>query len=294
MIDVGELIKLDASITEDALTYYLSDERIGEGVLAEAMRYSTLGGGKRIRACLVIEFCLMFGGDAKRAEAFAAAIEMVHAFSLIHDDLPCMDDDDMRRGRPSCHVQFDEATALLAGDALLTYAFEVASGAEGVSDEAKCRCVNTLALCAGTLGMGGGQMIDLENSTKTFYDLKRLHGMKTSALIKASCLLGYICAVDGKIKEEDVKNISDYAECLGLAFQIKDDLLDLEGDEATLGKAVGIDEKNGRVNSLTFMSPDEAREYCRELSDGAALSLSSYTGGEFLKLLPAYLNNRRK
>ena len=294
MIDIGEIIRIDAEVAEEALESYLTDDKVGGGELSCAMRYSTLGGGKRIRACLVLEFSRLFGGTDETAKPFAAAIEMIHAYSLIHDDLPCMDDDDIRRGKPSCHKRFGEATALLAGDALLTYAFEVASSAENVSHGAVRRCIGTLSKCAGPLGMAGGQMIDLENSADSFESLKKLHSLKTSALIKAACLMGYFSAAGDNAKDEDIENISRYAECVGLAFQIKDDLLDLEGDEATLGKAVGIDEKNGRVNSLSFMTPDEARDMCRSLADDAAESLSSYGGSEFLRMLPVFLNMRKK
>jgi len=205
-----------------------------------------------------------------------------------------MDDDDMRRGRPSCHAAFDEATALLAGDTLLTYAMECAASAENISDFGAMLAVRVLAHNAGALGMTGGQMIDLQNSADTYEELKKLHSMKTSALIKAASLAGYYATVDSSVDDSVVEAISEYAECVGLAFQIKDDLLDLEGDAATLGKRVGIDEKNGRVNSLTFMTPAEARDECERLSKRAADVLVQYEGSDFLRALPAYLNSRNK
>lgn len=294
MIDVKEILSSDAAIAECILTEYLSDKYIGSGRLQDAMRYSTLGGGKRIRACLALEFCKMFSNGIERAKPFAAAIEMIHAYSLIHDDLPCMDDDDMRRGKPSCHAAFGEATALLAGDTLLTYAFEVASSASGIPDRSARLAANTLAYNAGSLGMAGGQMTDLENEADTFEKLKKLHSMKTSALIKAACLSGYYSALDSEPDGAVVDAISEYSECVGLAFQIKDDLLDLEGDAATLGKRVGVDEKNGRMNSLAYMTPGEAKSLCESLAERASAALMSYENSEFLRSLPAHLNSRNK
>ncbi len=293
MIDVRAVIAKNAALAEEILTYYLSPEKIGEGALQDAMRYSTLGGGKRIRACLALEFAKLFSGSDATARPYAAAIEMIHAFSLIHDDLPCMDDDDLRRGKPSCHVAFGEATALLAGDTLLAYAIEVAAGAEGVADRAARLAVSALAYNSGSFGMAGGQETDLENSVDTLDKLKKLHSMKTSALIKAACLCGYYSTLKGEPDKSALDAISEYAECVGLAFQIKDDLLDLEGDAATLGKRAGVDDKNGRINSLTFLTPDEARSECEALSERAANVLMQYNGSEFLRELPEFLNSRK-
>lgn len=294
MIDSSTILQSDAEFIEGVLNRYLSAGCIGSGKLSEAMRYSVLGGGKRIRAALVLEFCRLFSGAESYAEPFAAAIEMIHAYSLIHDDLPCMDDDDMRRGKPSCHVAFGEATALLAGDTLLTYAFEVASGAKCASEKASLLATSALAYNAGALGMAGGQEIDLENSADSLDRLKKLHSMKTSALIKAACLCGYYCTLTSDPSPDVVEKISEYAECVGLAFQIKDDLLDLEGDAALLGKKVGVDEKNGRVNSLTFMTPDEARAECDRLAKRASELFRDINGSEFICYLPIMLNSRKK
>ena len=294
MTDIKSVLYENAKIAEELLERYLSPEMIGEGKLQDAMKYSTLGGGKRVRACLALEFAKLFSGSDITARPYAAAIEMIHAFSLIHDDLPCMDDDDMRRGKPSCHIAFGEATALLAGDTLLTYAFEVASRAEGVSDIAARYAISALAYNAGSLGMGGGQQMDLQNSVSTYEDLKKLHSMKTSALIKAACLCGYYSTLTDEPDNIIISEISDYAECVGLAFQIKDDLLDLEGDAALLGKRVGVDEKNGRINSLTFLTQEEAVRECNELSERASGLISVYENSEFLSQFPAYLNNRNK
>ncbi len=293
---VKNIIAGDALLVENELERCTSEEYIGSGKLQDAMKYSVLGGGKRIRGVLTLEFAKLFGGDVENALAPAASVEMVHAYSLIHDDLPCMDDDDIRRGKPSCHIAFGEATALLAGDTLLTYAMENGASAKNVSDFAARRIVATLAYLAGSMGMAGGQQIDLDCSSDTYEKLKKLHSMKTGALIKAAALMGYYsvlkspCEIDNNI----ISDISEYCECIGLAFQIKDDLLDLEGDAKVLGKAVGIDEKNGRVNALTFFTPDEAREECKRLSDNARNVISKYEGSEFLAALPEYLNNRNK
>lgn len=293
MIDVKKVIKEDASLTEASLDRYLSEERVGGGTLREAMRYSTLGGGKRIRAALAIEFAKLFGVTADVALPFASAIEMIHAYSLIHDDMPCMDDDDMRRGKPSSHIKFGEAAALLTGDTLLTFAFEVAAGA-AASPLGVIEAVKTFAYYAGALGMTGGQVMDEENVSDTYEKLMKLHSLKTSALIKAASLSGYFATVSDKIDHAVVSDITEYSECLGLAFQIKDDLLDLEGDAATLGKRVGVDEKNGRYNSLSFMTPDEARDECERLAARASAIISKYPGSEFLAELPHYLNSRNK
>ncbi len=292
MINVFDILAYDASLAESALDGYLSPELVGDGKLREAMRYSTLGGGKRIRGALSLEFCRLFCGDGKRALPFACAIEMIHAYSLIHDDMPCMDDDDMRRGKPSCHAAFGEATALLAGDTLLTYAFEVASGAR-VSRAGVIAAVRTFAHFAGALGMTGGQMMDEENDVPDYGKLRDLHSLKTSALIKAASLSGYFAAVD-TFDDAVIADIEKYSECLGLAFQIKDDLLDLEGDAAIMGKRTGIDVKNGKVNSLGFMTPDEARAECGRLAAEASRIVSKYESNGFLASLPYYLNARNK
>lgn len=296
MEKIKDILNADAALVEKELVRCTSQDYIGSGVLQDAMKYSLLGGGKRIRGVLSVEFAKLFGGNDRTAASAAASVEMVHAYSLIHDDLPCMDDDDIRRGKPSCHVAFTEATALLAGDTLLTYAMENSARGEGLSDYAARLNVLTLAYLAGSLGMAGGQQIDLDGSAETYEMLKKLHSMKTGALIKAAALTGYYSTLscESDLRADVVSDISEYCECIGLAFQIKDDLLDLEGDAETLGKAVGIDEKNGRVNALTFFTPEQARAECKMLSDRARDIISKYEGSEFLAALPEYLNSRNK
>lgn len=283
-------LKENESYMEKVLAGYLEADFVGDSELAEAMKYSLLCGGKRIRAFLVNHFCMMFGGNIDACAPFASAIEMIHAFSLIHDDLPCMDDDDMRRGRPSCHKAFGEATALLAGDTLLAYAFEVMSKAD-VSDFIKVKIIKEFAYNSGALGMAGGQFIDLSEGVQSFSDLKRLYNLKTGALIKASCLAGYYAA-SGEIKKSDIDNIEKYADGIGLAFQIIDDLLDVYGDESKLGKPIGSDAENGKKTALAFMSSDEARMYAKELTAKSVDAISGYEGNEVLAELALWLLNR--
>ncbi|MBQ7669471.1 MAG: polyprenyl synthetase family protein [Clostridia bacterium] len=294
MEKIKDILISNAETAEKVLTVYLSADNIGSGILQDAMRYSTLGGGKRIRACLTMEFCRCFREDISVCYPFAAAIEMIHAYSLIHDDLPCMDDDDMRRGKPSCHAAFGEAQALLAGDSLLSYAFETASSAYGVSAEGLRLSISALSHNSGPLGMTGGQMIDLENSVDSYENLKALHSMKTSALIKTACLCGYYSTIDTSVNDSIVSAIFDYAECLGLAFQIRDDILDLKGDPSSLGKKTQVDSANGRINALSYMSVEEAEAECDKLANRAANSIKGVCSSEFLSGLPFYLNHRMK
>lgn len=208
-------------------------------VLFEAMRYSLLAGGKRLRPVFVFDFCRMCGGDWKKAAAFAAAIEMVHTYSLIHDDLPCMDNDDYRRGRLTNHKVYGEANAVLAGDALLTAAFSYLSKAP-FDAETRIRAVEVLADCAGELGMVGGQVLDMMSEARqcTEQEVIDIQSRKTGALISAACRLGVLAGLGGK---EQLNAAEVFAQHLGLAFQIRDDMLDVIGNAEELGKAVGVD-----------------------------------------------------
>lgn len=286
-------LKEAAEKTEVALQQYFKDGWAGDTVLSEAMQYSLLGGGKRIRAFLVLEFCRLFGGTGKAAMPYACALEMVHAYSLIHDDLPCMDDDDLRRGKPSCHKQFDEAVALLAGDTLLTMAFEVAASNPHVSAKSVQLAVKTLAKEAGALGMAGGQVLDLANSVDGYKDLRQIYRMKTSALIKAACTLGYYAACDKPV-ESDLQNIALYAEAIGLAFQIHDDILDVKSDTATLGKRVGSDAKNQKKTVLAFLSMTEAEDEEALLTLLSVEAISDYVDSDILCKLAIWLLSRKK
>ncbi len=292
-IIIESKLKDAAQKTESALQKYFDDGLAGDTVLAEAMQYSLLGGGKRIRAFLVLEFCRLFGGTEKAALPYACALEMVHAYSLIHDDLPCMDDDDLRRGKPSCHKQFDEATALLAGDTLLTMAFEVAASNPYVSPRSVQHAVKTLAREAGALGMAGGQTLDLANTVSGYKALRKIHLMKTSALIKAACMLGYYAACD-RPAQADMDNISLYAEAIGLAFQIHDDILDVKSDTATLGKRVGSDARNQKKTVLAFLTMAEAEEEEALLTLLSVEAISEYTDSDILCKLAIWLLARKK
>ncbi|MBQ8747751.1 MAG: polyprenyl synthetase family protein [Clostridia bacterium] len=283
----------NAALTETALESWLSEAYSGDTVLAESMRYAVLGGGKRIRAFLAIEFCRLFGGKPEAALPYASAIEMVHAYSLVHDDMPCMDNDDMRRGKPSCHCAFGEANALLCGDTLLTQAFEVALLNPHVSDRSRVLAARTLAGGAGALGMTGGQYYDLSDECGTYDELVRLQSMKTGALIRTACLLGYYAACDTP-KAEDEARIARYAEEIGFAFQIVDDLLDVRSDTATLGKPVGSDAKNGKKTILTFRTIEEAEKPAAECTADAIDAVSAYEGCEILTDLAEYLLTRTK
>ncbi len=291
--DVRAALAADAAIIEGALAKYLTPDKTYAPHLTEAMAYSTLGGGKRIRAFLTLEFCRMFGGTERAALPFASAVEMIQAYSLIHDDMPCMDNDDMRRGKPSCHKKFSEGVALLAGDSLLTYAFQVLAENRYVTPDAVRRATVTLAGLAGIYGMCAGQYIDLSSDSATYDDLKHLHSLKTGALIQSAAMLGYIAS--GSAENPNIeKDIEKYSQSLGLAFQITDDLLDFKGDAAVLGKPVGSDEKNGRKTSLSFMSVTEAEKEAERLALEAAEAVSGYSGSDLLCKLPVYLVGRSK
>ena len=258
---------------------------------ADAMRYSLLAGGKRIRGALILEFCRMLGGDTRMALEFACAMEMVHCGSLIQDDLPCMDNDDFRRGRPACHKQYGEATALLAGDALFIRAFEVLadSGADGMQ---LTRAVKTLAHGAGMEGMIGGQVVDLESEGRSvdYSHLQTLHRLKTGALIRASCQLGAIAA---RATEAEEQACIAYGEALGLAFQITDDILDVTGDEAALGKPVGSDASQHKTTYVTLFGLEQARRLAEEASIRAKTALADFPDNGFLLFLTDMLLQRQ-
>lgn len=250
----------------------------GCGRLHESMRYSLLAGGKRIRPVLTLAFSRLFGGSDEPALDAGISIEMVHTYSLIHDDLPCMDNDDLRRGKPTSHVVFGEAGAVLAGDALLTEAFRNLCTVN-LPAERIVRLVRILSECSGAEGMVGGQILDLDAETVSpdRAGVERIQSLKTGALIRAACQMGVVCA-DGN--EEAMAAAARFAEHLGRAFQIRDDLLDAEGSEEKLGKKTGMDEKK-----TTFISLYGA-QWCREeilrRTESACASVRSYAGSDFL------------
>ena len=256
---------------EEALARVLPAADLTPQRLHAAMRYVTLGGGKRVRPMLAFAAGETVGADPTRVEAAACAVEMIHVYSLTHDDLPCMDDDDLRRGKPTCHVEYDQATALLAGDALQSLAFEVLAEA-GASAE----MLALLARAAGSRGMAGGQAVDLESTGKSLdlAELEFMHVHKTGALIHAAVLLGALSG--GPVASEERIRLSHYARCLGLAFQVMDDVLDAETDTATLGKTAGKDAAQGKATYLTLMTAREARAYARELVDEALAAIAGF------------------
>ena len=272
---------------------YLSIDHTDFQKVADAMQYSVEIGGKRLRPILVLEFCKLCGGNIADALPFACALEMIHTYSLVHDDLPCMDDDDYRRGKESCHKKFGEAYAVLAGDALLTYAFQIASDA-GVDDHTIVKCTRALANYAGIYGMVGGQTLDLANEESSDVTVERLaetDKLKTGALIRCACELGCNAAKANNAQYEAAKS---YAENLGIAFQIVDDILDVTGDEATLGKAVGSDETNGKATYVTLLGLDGAKAKAEELTNKALLALETFENNENIVYLTKQLLERNK
>jgi farnesyl diphosphate synthase len=246
------------------------------GRVAEAMRYALFAGGKRLRPFLVLQSAGLFGVDPARSIRAAAAIESLHTYSLVHDDLPCMDDDDLRRGRPTTHRAFDEATAVLAGDALLTIAFEILSGSPTHPNaETRCRLVRELAEAGGAHGMIGGQMIDMLAATSDFGtdEIILLQRLKTGALFEFCCVAGPILAEAGSEHEARLRS---YARDIGLIFQITDDLLDVTSTAEKTGKAVGKDQSQGKATLVSLLGLEAAREKACTLADHACDTVSSY------------------
>lgn len=257
---------------DNALNGYLSTLDKKYKIIYEAVRYSVFAGGKRLRPVLLTEWCTMCGGDYRDAIPFACALEMIHTYSLIHDDLPAMDNDTMRRGRPTSHIKFGEAIAILAGDALLNKAFEVMS-------ESKIKnaleVMGIIAKASGTEGMIGGQVLDIINEGKDIdiETLKYLHSLKTGALIKAACLGGAVIADAG---EEDRLRAIEYAKNLGIAFQIQDDILDVTGDITKLGKPIGSDKDKKKNTYVTLLGVEKSKELVKEYSKNAINALADF------------------
>jgi farnesyl diphosphate synthase len=283
-----------AALVERELDHWLPHADTAEGRLHAAMRYAALGPGKRLRPLLVVETARLFGVAPERAAPAAAAIELVHAYSLVHDDLPCMDDDDLRRGRATVHRAFDEATAVLTGDALLTLAFEVLGDpSAGPDAEARCALVVGLARAAGPAGMVAGQAIDLaaETSDIDLIETRRLQALKTGALIGFACEAG---AILGRADRSARQALAAYASDLGLAFQIADDVLDVEGDEAAVGKRLRKDQKAGKATFVDHLGLDGAKREAQNLAASAAARLASFgERADVLSKLAAYVVSRR-
>lgn len=294
---LNKALEQNSQRIEKALTEFF-DKKKAEGsldLIKKAQTYSVLDGGKRIRPFLVNEVCRMLGGTEATALPFAVAIEMIHTYSLIHDDLPCMDDDDMRRGRPTNHKVFGEANAVLAGDALLTNAFLAASSNIYASERSIIKAVNILSRAAGDEGMIGGQITDIAGEGKrlTFEELLTLHSLKTGKLIEASAALGCIAA-GYEESTEQYKRVCAYARRIGLVFQVIDDLLDVVGEEKTVGKTLSSDAGNNKTTFLTFYDVDGARNYARELTEEAIKELESFPDSDILASLAQYLLIREK
>ncbi len=253
----------------------LPAESLRPTTLHAAMRYSVLAPGKRLRPVLAYVTGMAFSSSDLALDASAASVELIHAYSLIHDDLPAMDDDDLRRGRPTCHKKFDEATAILAGDALQAMAFEtLINGTKNVQAESRIEMLRVLAVASGPAGMAGGQALDLDavGRSLTISDLEMIHRHKTGDLITASVLLGYLASEHNKTSTR--KNLEKYSACVGLAFQVQDDILDVEGTTEELGKPQGSDEELEKPTYPNILGMAEAKKTARRLRDDAIQSLN--------------------
>lgn len=291
-LEFENILNNDISIVENRLEELLPACSNGQEEVVKAMKYSLSNGGKRIRPVLCLEFAKACGAERFDALDFACAVEYVHTYSLIHDDLPCMDNDDMRRGKPSNHKEFGEAMALLAGDALLTHAFQIIAGAD-LDDSKIARACGLLAQNAGVQGMVGGQVIDLkyESETPDIKQLLSVHRLKTGALISAACLLGCIAA---GADDRKIAAASAFAYDLGVAFQIKDDILDVTGTTQTLGKPVGSDAENNKTTYVTVRGIENAQNDVEKLTAAAVSRLGEFQNTQFLEALARYLVNRKK
>lgn len=285
-----------AQLINDNIDLFVPQCDYSEPVVIDAMKYSLSIGGKRIRPALTFEFCRVCGGDIKKALPFAMAIEMIHTYSLIHDDLPCMDDDDMRRSMPSCHIKYGENYALLAGDALLTLAFEIIANSEVAQSNPKVglEATKILAKSAGVCGMIGGQVVDLASEGKkiSLETLQIMDTLKTGMLIKCAAQLGVLAA---NASEEKFNCATKYAHNIGHAFQIVDDILDVIGDETILGKATGADELNDKSTYVSLLGLEKSQQYAKDLTMQAVDYLEIFGDeAKFLKDLANDLLTRNK
>ena len=261
---------------EDALAQHLPSAEIVPSRLHEAMRYAVLGGGKRVRPLLAFAAGEVARANADRVAVAACAVELIHAYSLVHDDMPCMDDDVLRRGKPTVHVEFDEATALLVGDSLQSLAFQLLAQYPLADDAHKqLEMVTLLAVAAGSRGMAGGQAIDLASvgQALTLPELELMHIHKTGALIRASVMLGALC---GRLSEKDVARLDRFARFIGLAFQVVDDVLDEEASTATLGKTAGKDAEQNKPTYVSLLGLEKARTLALELREDAVSAIKHF------------------
>lgn len=288
-MSVVDRVRENAALVETALASFFAEHK--QTTLYRAMEYSTMCGGKRIRPFLVLEFCRMLEGCDAAAMPYACALEMIHTFSLIHDDLPCMDDDDLRRGKPTNHKVFGEATALLAGDALIFSAVECAMQNTHTDSENKLRAVRELVTAAGADGMCEGQMLDIggEGKRLSFEELLALHAHKTGALLRVAARLGAIAA---GADADAVQAADAYGAGIGLAFQIVDDILDAYGSAEELGKPTGSDAKNEKTTFLSHMDVESARQYAARVTEEACAAIRGYAKADTLCALAEYLLHR--
>ncbi|WP_312564429.1 farnesyl diphosphate synthase [Diaphorobacter sp.] len=284
VFDFDGWMRAQLARVEDALSHWVCPD--APAGLGEAMRYAVLDGGKRLRPLLVLAACEAVGGNAQAALRAACAVELIHAYSLVHDDMPCMDNDVMRRGKPTVHVRFGEARALLAGDALQALAFELLTPEEGVPPAMQARLCRELARAAGADGMAGGQAIDLASVGLQLSEdqLRQMHRLKTGALLQASVVMGAVC---GQTPEGTLRALSDYGAAMGLAFQVVDDVLDVTQDSATLGKTAGKDAASDKPTYVSLMGLEAARAHAEALRAQAlaALAASSLTDTRALAAL---------
>ncbi len=292
-MDMAEKLKEYARLTQEGLETYLPEQAGALETIFQAARYSALAGGKRLRPALLMEFYALHGENAEKALPFACALEMVHTYSLIHDDLPCMDNDDLRRGKPTNHKVFGEATALLAGDSLLTRAFEtmLCHCPTEIPAENALKAAGILAARAGMEGMIGGQVMDLDFETRRpeKEELSQMVHLKTGCLLMAACEMG--CALAGA-GEEEMKKARLYGEKLGLAFQIQDDILDVTGSTEKLGKPVGSDAENHKNTFVSYYGLEECRRLVEENTRQAVEAVALLQGSDFLTELARSLQKR--
>jgi farnesyl diphosphate synthase len=276
MIAFGDWMKDVAAQAEDALCALLPPASNLPHKLHEAMRYTVLGGGKRVRPLLAYASGALFDADPRALARVAVAVEMIHAYSLVHDDMPCMDDDDLRRGKPTVHVAYDEATALLVGDALQAQAFAVLAEADTLPPARQLAMVHLLAQAAGSAGMCGGQAIDLDSvgEALTLEQLERMHRLKTGALLRAAVLLGALCGKD--LAPHELAALDAYANAIGLAFQVVDDVLDATADSATLGKTAGKDAADNKPTYVSILGLEPSRALAEKLRCEAHAALAPF------------------
>ena len=295
-MEIKEKIMEHTKEVEDIIVKFLPAEEGYQKTVMEAMNYSFLAGGKRLRPMLMLETYRLFGGSSKAIEPFMAAIEMIHTYSLIHDDLPALDNDDYRRGQKTCHIVYGEDMAILAGDALLNYAYEVATKAFDLAEKDQImnvvEAIKILASKPGIYGMIGGQVADveLEGTPLSMEQILFIHKNKTSALIEACMMIGAVLAGASK---EDVLKMEECGEYIGLAFQIQDDILDLTGDEEEIGKPVGSDEKNHKTTYVTLKGLERSQRDVEDISKKAIDILEKYDKGDcYLTNLTRFLIHR--